>query len=998
MNLNSTNPFPGLRSFDYSEHHLFFGRERNVQDLLRKLEQNHFVAIVGTSGTGKSSLIRAGLLPAVHQGKQGERKAEWLIASMKPGNTSLKNLATALMENDVFGTGKKDEDTVRYKEILNLISNSSLGLVQAIRGLLTGNKKLLLLVDQFEEIFRFTDEHSDKNNSESNSFVQLIIDSVRQRDVPVYVILTLRSDFLGDCVRFEGLPEAINDGHYLVPRLTTEQNKAAITGPVDFAKGKISPRLVQRVVNDLGDNPDQLPVLQHALMRTWDCWTNNSTPGEPMDIRHYEMIGAMSEALSEHADEAFKELSNDKQKKLIENIFKCLAVKTKDNRGVRRPTSVQNLMHITGASFEELIEVLHPFRKSGRTFILPDENVSLKPNTILDISHESLMRGWTRFRIWVDEEMESADIYDRLCTGALLYKKGKAALWRDPELQLALDWKKKNNPNKPWSNQYNDHFEASMDFLRVSELERLNETNRMKKRRMIVQGSVLTFLLIVSILSGWALFQTKKATEKSVIAEQKTTEALNQKQLAEQAKEMALAASRKAMDAKSYAELQAKIASEQKGIANAQKSIAEEEAHKAVTQEREALRQKQLAEENSYEAQMQKQKADSAQTEANRLRLISIGQNIAFKSLQQKDDPQLAALLAYQAYKMVNENKGNINDPQLYSAIYTASQNIDPAFKPVIIRENTTVAAMHVSPGSITTILEDGIIKFYDVHSYKLLNSAKLNGATNGFNTAYISNDGRTGAIGLENNKLLVYDLTNPAQPPSILVGHNGLVRAFVVSADGNMLVSGARDSSVIIWKNNTIDKRIRFDSRIRAVAFNEDETKLFIGTEDGAVSVYNINREEKIPFASNRNTRVQAVRCSDTGNRIVISYSNGMVQVLNRKGQVERTLNENGSVDHISLDEKNDLLVLWTASKFLKIYRLADLSQKPVEINCNSNLQGLAVNNGEFIYGAFADKTIRLYPAKTSWFESILSTKITRSFSIEEIKTYIGSDVSIVP
>lgn len=997
MSIQKINPFPGLRSFDYKERHLFFGREKNIQDLLKKLGQNHFVAIVGTSGTGKSSLIRAGLLPAIHNGKLGGADDEWIITSMKPGNTPLENLASCLIEDNVFSTGDAGKDKVLYNDILTNINRSSLGLIQAVRSLLTGNKRLLILVDQFEEIFRFSEENSDKNNTESNAFVQLIIDSVKQRDIPIYVLLTLRSDFLGDCIRFEGLPEAINDGHYLVPRLTKEQNKSAITGPVEYAQGKISPRLIQKVINDLGDNPDQLPVLQHALMRTWDSWTKTADPGEPMDLRHYETIGGLEHALSNHADDAFNELKSESEKELIKHVFKCLTVKTGDNRGVRRPTSVQTLLKITGVSFEALKKVLSPFRKSGRTFILPEEDVQINENTILDISHESLMRGWERLRIWVDEEMESAEIYSRLCSAALLYKEGRAALWRDPELQLALDWKAKNNPNEFWSLQYNNHFAVAMNFLEESSIDRKNEISRTKKRKTLVRTAVIAFLVIVSILSGWALVQSKKATEKSVIAEQKTTEALNQQQLAEKAKEMALEASKQAMDAKSYAELQANIAGEQKKLADVQKSKAEEEAIRATTQEQEALKQKQLAEQKSNEALNQKQKADSSQMEAMRLRLISIGQNIAFKSLQQKEDPQLAALLAYQSYKLVSENHGNLNDPQLYSAVFTASQKIDPTFKPVVIRENNDIASLNSTSNKIAAIFENGELKTYSASGFQSVGKMNLEGAQSGLNTAYLSDNGAFAAVGLENFSVLIYDLKNSARQPHTLIGHAGLVRSVVFSDDGSLIASGARDSAVIIWKNNILTKKVKFSSRIKALAFNDNQSKLFVGSEDGIVSQYNLSSDEKKNFASNPGTRVQTIRCSQSGKIVVIAYSNGVVQVVNASGQVVRTLNETGSVDFISLDEGNDLLVTGTTNKIIHIYRLSDLSQKPVEINCGSTINSLAVNSDDFIYVACADKTIRYYPIKTSWFEKTFNTNIKRNFTQEEWSTYIGSDVPFV-
>jgi len=994
MSQTLQNPFPGLRSFDYEESHLFFGREKHIRDLLSKLEQNHFVAIVGTSGSGKSSLVRAGLLPSIHQGKMNDGKRGWLIASMKPGNTPVYNLAKSLIKNGVFGSNDPKKDQEKIDHMDSLFRASSLGLVQGVRNLLPENTNLLILLDQFEETFRFSGEGIEKNDAECEQFVNLIIDAVRQRDVPIYVVLTIRSDFLGDCVRFEGLPEAINDGHYLVPRLNEKENRLVITGPVQYANGKISPRLVQQVTNDLGDNPDQLPVLQHALMRTWDKWVETAETGEPMDIRHYEMTGTMKHALSFHADEAFNELKNEKQKKLIEQVFKSLTVKAGENRGVRRPTSVFNLLKITGASFDELSEVLFPFRKFGRTFILPAEDISLSESTVLDISHESLMRGWERLKKWVDEETESAELYQRLCSAALLHKSGQAGLWRDPELQLALDWRERTEPNEYWAKQYNEDFDLANSFLDASLSERKAEALRKQRRGTLIRSAVIAFLIIVSGLTTWALFQTKAAKENSAIAEQKTQEALNEKQLAEQAKEMALNASKQAMDAKSFAELQANIAGEQKKLAEVQKSKAEEEAIRAMTQEQEALKQKLLAEQKSKEALSQKQKADSSQSEASRLRMISIGQNLAFKSLQQKEDPQLSALLAFQSYKLVSENKGNVNDPQLYSALFSASQKIDPNYKPVVIKNNTGVQSMVVAGDKLIACYDDGELVSYSSGSFQTLGRTKAIGISSAINTGYISSNGTLAALGLDDFSAAIVNLKNPSQKAQILSGHRGLIRAVVFSDDPNLIATGARDSSVIIWKNFAAVKTMKFPARIKALCFNSDASRLYIGSEDGVVSQYSFATDEVKQFSSNPGSRVQALVCSQNGKTIVASYSSGQVQVLNSKGQLTKSLNESGSVDHLAIDEKNELLIIGTSTKIIHLYKLSDLSLKPVEINSHSGLNALTTDNANYIFVACADKTIRSYPVKTSWFEKIFNSKITRKLSVEEWSTFLGPDV----
>jgi hypothetical protein len=254
---------------------------------------------------------------------------------------------------------------------------------------------VLIIVDQFEEVFRFkrawTAEHPE---DEAASFVKLLLEGAQQSDMPIYVALTMRSDYLGDCAQFCGLPEAINEGLYLIPRMTRDQRREAITGPVAVGGGEIAPRLVNRLLNDVGDNSDQLPILQHALMRTWDCWRKKGGRG-PIDLLHYEQIGTMAGALSQQADEAYNELTAGGQE-LAQKIFKCLTEKGADNREVRRPCTLRELIEVTGGSEEELKAVINTFRE--RAFLMPSADMALTSESIIDISHESLIRGWASRR------------------------------------------------------------------------------------------------------------------------------------------------------------------------------------------------------------------------------------------------------------------------------------------------------------------------------------------------------------------------------------------------------------------------------------------------------------------------------------------------------------------------------------------------------------------------------------------------------------------------
>ncbi len=468
------NPFPGLRPFDFADAYLFFGRDGQSDEILRHLERRRFLAIVGASGSGKSSLIRAGLLPYLHGGFLAGAGSHWRVAIFRPGSDPIGNLAQKLGQPDVLGTPLEGGADLKRSVVMleATLRQSGLGVIEAVRlARLPERENLLIIVDQFEELFRFADASgAERQEDDAAAFVKLLLEATRQTELPIYVVLTMRSDFIGDCARFQGLPEAVTAGMYLIPRMTREQRRAAIEEPVRVGKAQIARRLVNRLLNDVGDNPDQLPILQHALMRTWDYWEKNCLPGQPIDLEHYEKIGTMSPdgdvegALSIHADEAYEELPDQRHREIAKRMFQSLAEKGADNREVRRPATVAEIAAVAGAQIPEVIKVIEYFRRLGRSFLMPPSDVPLDEHSVIDVSHESLIRGWRRLKEWVDEEARSASVFRRLAQTAVLHARGEADLYHDPELQIALN----EHPTAEWAKRYHADFEQAMAFLEES--------------------------------------------------------------------------------------------------------------------------------------------------------------------------------------------------------------------------------------------------------------------------------------------------------------------------------------------------------------------------------------------------------------------------------------------------------------------------------------------------------------------------------------------------
>lgn len=263
MREHAFNPFPGLRSFEPEEEHLFFGREQQIDDLLRRLRSARFLAVVGPSGSGKSSLVRSGLIPALYSGYMAAAGSSWRIALLRPGTDPIGNLAAALAEPAVVGAAWVPDDM--HRPLLEAtLRRSALGIAESVRhARIAPYDNVLIVVDQFEELFRFKQARATPEaRDEAVAFVKLLVEAMRQDTAPIYVVLTMRSEFIGQCAQFVGLASAVNEGQYLVPRMTRDELRLAITGPVAVGGGEITPRLLTRLLNDVGDDPDHLPILQ----------------------------------------------------------------------------------------------------------------------------------------------------------------------------------------------------------------------------------------------------------------------------------------------------------------------------------------------------------------------------------------------------------------------------------------------------------------------------------------------------------------------------------------------------------------------------------------------------------------------------------------------------------------------------------------------------------------------------------------------------------------
>lgn len=485
-------PYPGLRPFASDESEIFFGRERQTDALLAKLRHRHFLAVVGSSGCGKSSLVRAGMMSALATGFMVDAGPQWRMASMRPGPEPFRRLARALLQPEALGPERKDDaEALVYAEL----RRGRRGLLDVLDDTpLPEGTNLLVLVDQFEEIFRFREQVA---RDEADAFVGMLLGTVggvlqASERYRVYLAITMRSDFVGDCATFAGFPELVTEGQFLTPRLLRDECQAAIEGPARVHGGRIDPALVNRLMNDFGPDPDRLPLLQHVLMRMWVRALEGGRcadgAGPTLTVEDYTSVGGIGQALSNHADEVLGELSKD-DRRIAEIMFRRLCERAAGKRDLRTPARVRDVAAVAAVDPADVIRVAGVFRRPDRSFLVPATDVVLTPDDTLDIGHESLIGQWATLRRWAEDESRIATQYRRLVETAALYSSYEAEPLHDKDLERARLWRDAAKPTEAWAARYgtSGDFTSTMRFLddSVAEAERQLDAARAEEARRL---------------------------------------------------------------------------------------------------------------------------------------------------------------------------------------------------------------------------------------------------------------------------------------------------------------------------------------------------------------------------------------------------------------------------------------------------------------------------------------------------------------------------------
>ena len=503
------NPYKGLKAFTAADSRDFFGRENLIQKLLAKMQVDEpyrrFLAVVGPSGSGKSSLVQAGLIPAIWQG-QLPQSDNWYVVDMIPGAHPLDELEVALTRVAA------DQST----NLMEHLKRDERGLVRVGQLILPeDDSELLLVIDQFEEVFTLVEDEAQRS-----TFLNLLYTAVSDPRSRIRVVVTLRADFFDRPLQYPNFGEVLRNRMETILPLTAEELERSIVKPAYQVGVKFEDGLVSAIVGDINYQPGALPLLQYALTELFD------RRAERIITRiAYQAIGGTIGALAKRADAIYDELSAEGQA-IARQIFMRLVTLGEGTEDTRRRVTRQELQVL--APDNELVDEIIDTFAEYRLLSLDHDPVTRLPT--VEVAHEAILREWERLHTWLNDSREDIKSQRLLATAAQAWtanNQDNSYLLRGKRLAEFEAWVAQTELSLTPSEQEFIQMSLSenqraedVETERQVQKERLEQRAKTRLQNLVAVFVVATFIAVV--LAIFAFGEQTKATnerDKAKLAE-----------------------------------------------------------------------------------------------------------------------------------------------------------------------------------------------------------------------------------------------------------------------------------------------------------------------------------------------------------------------------------------------------------------------------------------------------------------------------------------------
>ncbi len=745
------NPYVGLRSFQESDADVFFGRDRLIKEMLTRLGEtsvrSRLLAVVGASGSGKSSAVRAGLVPALRRGGV-DGSVDWFVAAMAPGDDPFASCRSALEAVAVRPLDAFDELRAQGGNVL----------AQCARESLPHGATLLVIVDQFEELFS-----SSVDPAACGAFLDVIAEVATDPEGPVRIVLTLRADFYDRPLQHPRFGQLLNECQVVATALTGDDMSTVIEGPADLVGLSFEPGLVRALVSDFEINPS-LPLLQHALAELCD-----RRDGDRLTLHAYDTIGGLAGGVAHRAETLYGEFPVD-QRPLVRRLLTRLVALGDGTVDTRRRVQRRELDGLAGSTVA-VDTVLERFG-TARLVTFDHDRTSRQPT--VEIAHEALIVRWERLAAWVDEDREGLLLVRHLSSAAQAWAdrgRDPAELYRGARLESISAWAAQHQ---------RDLGSIESEFLQASQQQAARETDeraahaeqqhRQHRRLRWLSATASCAAVVALIAGGVAIVQARRADDRRA----------------------------EALTAQGAAAEQAELADEQRGVAVDAQTVAE-----AAREDADAARMR-----SDVDRLVAQVIADAGETPARSLLLAAAAYDLdpsasTAGAMQSAIVAQPAGFIGF----IPSGESGEVQiGPSVIARHTLASVEIvDRASRAVrlVIPDPTDNTRFALSVDDRLVALAGPTIRIFDAVDGSLL--ADLERATSAIDVDFDPSDASRLAIGFDDGTTEIVEWRSDTTTAR-LEQQGDLVRTVSFSPDGRYVATatGSRESALRIWDSST--------------------------------------------------------------------------------------------------------------------------------------------------------------------------------------------------
>ncbi len=891
------NPYKGLAAFQEGDAEDFFGRDQLIQTLLDKMEEDHplhrFLAVVGPSGSGKSSVVKAGLLPALRKGSLPNSE-NWFIVQMIPGTSPLTELEDALMRVAINPVPTLKEELRDNHEALVGVVDSALP---------DDGSELVLVIDQFEETF------TTGSDREREDFLQSLYQAIIHPDSRLRVIITLRADFYDRPLGVQNFSGLMQQRTEVVIPFTAEELQQTITGPARRVKVFFQQGLAAQIVSEVSEQPGVLPMLQYALTELFA-----RREGPIIMMKDYQEIGGVIGALAKQAEEMHQSLNTDEQE-ATRQLFLRLVTLGEGTEDTRRRALQSEIM--SAYDNEEIMQGVIDRFAARRLLTTGRDPITRTPT--VEVAHEALIREWGTLKVWLDDSREDVRLQRMLLGAAQEWQEANndiSFLLRGGRLVTFEEWI--DASTIAIGELERTYLAASLkerDRLEAAEQERLRREQELQKRnqrflRAIVVGALI-FAVIGIGLAGFAFNQSQAASVAAANAQTQAAAAATSEFNANENAVTATFAQGNAIVEANNAGTQAAVAATAQADAIVEADNAGTQAAVAATAGQDAVEQANLAATSEAEAVIA---GDNAVLEANNAQtqaaVAATAQADAVEQANLAATSESDALLA-QANAVEQANLAATSESDALLAQEQAQTEAERA-QSLVLASFAGQFSESDTPLAIALALEANLIENAPLQARQVLISVAYEGPRKFFKgdfggiqdiSAYTLPE-EEGDTTLTDDRVIFIDDTlnfrmfasydtgiiaewNPETNEAIQTfeGHSVPVTSIDTYANADLsrqwLVSADQDGNVILWDVLTGTIVRRFDGHtdiVNSVDFRADGQRLVTASDDGRFIIWNTQTGDALRSISTAtNSSINSVVFSPDGNNLLILTDDAM-------------------------------------------------------------------------------------------------------------------------